>query len=115
MSIKEAVSQIETVIRCALRDLCEGDHFTLAQEVDAAWLEVREAALKAENRLNDAGTTDKGMFPESPNDAELKRITAEIKKGLAELAHRVSQNETDIIMLWNEVHREKENSGHEEN
>ena len=116
MSIKEAVSQIERVIRCALRDLCEKDHLTLAQEIDAAWLEVRKAALKAENRLNNAGATDKGIFiPESPDEVEFKRFTAEFKRSFAELAKRVSQNETDIMMLWNEAHREKENSGHEEN
>lgn len=117
MSIKEAVSQIERVIRCALRDLCEKDHLTLAQEIDAAWLEVRKAALKAENCPNNAETTDKGILfiPESPDDVEFKRFTAEFKRSFAELAKRVSQNETDIMMLWNEVHREKENSGHEEN
>lgn len=112
MSIKEAVSQIERVIRCAVRDLSEKDHLTLAQEIDAAWVEVREVALKAENRLNNAGTTDKGIFiPKNPNEVEFKRFTAEFKRSFAELAKRVSQNETDIMMLWNEVHREKDING----
>lgn len=112
MSIKEAVSQIERVIRCAAQDLIGRGHFMLARDIDVAWVEVREVALKAENSLNNAETTDKGIFiPESPDAVEFKRFTAEFKRSFAELAKRVSQNETDIMMLWDKVQKEKDING----
>lgn len=56
-----------------------------------------KATCKTENRPCETRTTDKGMFmPEAPKDAEI-----------GDLERRVSQNETEIEMLWNEVERLK--------
>lgn len=80
MTTREAVSTIQRILLPAVDEFNKQDAPAFAQAVDDAWKIVREAALKAENRLPDERTTTKGMFiPESPEEVDLldleKRVT----------------------------------------
>ena len=99
MTIRKAVSVIQSVLQPTVYEM-QKMHNPVANELDKAWIVVREIALKTENSLSDRGTTTAWMnMPESPND-DFKR---NVDESLNELNWKITRCETDIEMLWDAV------------
>ena len=103
MTIRKAVSVIQSVLQPTVYEM-QKRHDPVANELDKAWIVVREIALKTENNLSDEGTTTAWMnMPESPNDEGIENFIHNTKTWLCSLNRKTNQCETDISMLWDAV------------
>ena len=96
MTIRKAVSVIQTVLQPTIYEM-QKRHDPVANELDKAWIVVREIALKTENSLSDEGTTTAWMnMPESPNDDYTGELTRRVE--VCEVALELLNDRIDAIV-----------------
>lgn len=121
MTDRKALKVIQTFLMDRICILKQRDE-EQAKLIDEAWKVVRRAALEAENRLSDERSSTAWMnMPEAEDKTETERLAdrtmnmveelyekiVKLQGNLCQVEKQVTQNETEVAMLWNETERLK--------
>lgn len=120
MTIRKAVSVIQTVLQATIYEM-QKRHDPVANELDNAWIVVREIALKTENRRSDERSTTAWMnMPEAEDKTETERLAdrtlnmveelyekiVRLQGNLCQVEKQTTKNEIEIEMLKERMPKE---------